>query len=466
MHLFVGSLLVLAGLACLRYVWAGVPAFEREPPFLALGVLLIGIGAGLGVRARTAHLLARAGLGAGLLAIVVMIARLYLPSGARDHPDDRLVAHFYLFGFALAAAGVVVLLLLLRRARSASAFGAIDLVPLGGLAAALVLGLVWLVADDARLRPCRNGNDQACGVIATGLLESAERAPSATNALHLGEAAIHEQFRSRDVAAVVGGEEHHGLRDLVRRAEPAEWNTAGNGLDVFIGGFAGMPWGRIGVARAHRVHANASILQARRPCPRERTHGGFGGAVHTPLRRDRSTGDDGRIQDDRGAIRQQRKRLSHREKHAFHVAVEQRVVVLLGNAVQGSEPRAAGIGEHDIELALLALDLGEQPIEIAEVRHVSSYAGYISSDFLYRPSQLRLTAPRDEDVGAFIHELLRRRPANTAVATGHECDFSIELTHIWLLGEERRAPADVGPLSARSCPLRRRPKPVGFTRRQ
>src|SRR5436190_1767597 len=86
MHLFVGSLLVLAGLACLRYVWAGVPAFEREPPFLALGVLLIGIGAGLGVRARSAHLLARAGLGAGLLAIVVMIARLYLPSGARDRP--------------------------------------------------------------------------------------------------------------------------------------------------------------------------------------------------------------------------------------------------------------------------------------------------------------------------------------------------------------------------------------------
>src|SRR5438046_4590795 len=99
MHLFVGSLLVLAGLACLRYVWAGVPAFEREPPFLALGVLLIGIGAGLGVRARSAHLLARAGLGAGLLAIVVMIARLYLPSGARDHPDESLVAHFYLFGF-------------------------------------------------------------------------------------------------------------------------------------------------------------------------------------------------------------------------------------------------------------------------------------------------------------------------------------------------------------------------------
>jgi hypothetical protein len=169
----------MAGLACLRYVWSGATALEREPPFLALSVLLIGIGVGLGVRARVAHLLARAGLGAGLVVIGVMIARLYLGSGARDHPDEGLVAHVYLLGFALAAAGVVVLLLLVRRARSAPAVGAIDLLPVGGLAAALVLGLVWLVADDARLRPCRNGSDEACGVVAIALLESAERAPSA-----------------------------------------------------------------------------------------------------------------------------------------------------------------------------------------------------------------------------------------------------------------------------------------------
>jgi hypothetical protein len=178
-HLVVGALLVLAGLACLRYVWGGAAAIEREPPLLALGVLLVGIGAGLGVRARAAHLLARVGLSAYLVVIGVMVARLYVGSGARDHPDDRLVAHVYLLSFALVAAGVVLLFLLLRRARSAPAFGAIDLVPLGGLAAALGLGIVWLVADDARLRPCRNGNDEACGVVAIALLESAEHAPSA-----------------------------------------------------------------------------------------------------------------------------------------------------------------------------------------------------------------------------------------------------------------------------------------------
>jgi hypothetical protein len=37
----------------------------------------------------------------------------------------------------------------------------------------------------------------------------------------LCEATIHKQFRSRDVAAVVGCEKHHGPRDLIGYAEPA-----------------------------------------------------------------------------------------------------------------------------------------------------------------------------------------------------------------------------------------------------
>jgi hypothetical protein len=177
MHLFVGALLAVAGLACLRYFWAEEAALKREPPYLALGVLLLGIGAGLGLRSRAAHLVARVGLAAGLLALVVMAARLYVGPRAPDRPDEALVAHVSLLGFALAAAGVVLVFLLLRRVRSAPGFGPVDLVPLSGLAAALVLGVVWLVVDDPRLRPCRLGNDEACGAVAVALLESAERAP-------------------------------------------------------------------------------------------------------------------------------------------------------------------------------------------------------------------------------------------------------------------------------------------------
>src|SRR5712691_3661993 len=208
---------------------------------------------------------------------------------------------------------------------------------------------------------------------------NSSRAVSAVNGLHLCEAAIHKQFRSRDVAAVVGREKHHGLGDLIGCTEPAERNTVRNEFHAFLGRFYGMPWGRVGIARADRVHANATILQVRGPCPRERTHSGFCGAINTPLGRDRCTGDGGRIQDDRGAIRQQRKRLLYREKQAFHIAVKERVVMLLSDLAQGGELRATGIRKHNIELALLPFDLREETIEIAKVRHVSLYAGYISS---------------------------------------------------------------------------------------
>jgi hypothetical protein len=178
MHLFVGGLFVLAGLGGLRYVWAGDTTFQSEPPFLALSVLLIGIGAGLAMRSRAALLLAQVALGGSVVMLATNALWLYV-GGSRDNPDDRLVALVYLFGFALAAAGVVVLFLLLRRVHADPVFGAIDFLPLGGLAAAVVLGLVWLVADDARLRPCRNGSDEACAAVAIALLESAERTPSA-----------------------------------------------------------------------------------------------------------------------------------------------------------------------------------------------------------------------------------------------------------------------------------------------
>jgi hypothetical protein len=92
-------------------------------------------------------------------------------------------------------------------------------------------------------------------------------AVSAINRLHLCEAAIHKQFRSRDVAAVVGGEKHHDLRDVVRCAEPAQRNTTGNDLHAFLDRFYGMPEraraGPVGKARAHRVHANAASFQVR-----------------------------------------------------------------------------------------------------------------------------------------------------------------------------------------------------------
>jgi len=88
--------------------------------------------------------------------------------------------------------------------------------------------------------------------------------PSAMHGLHLCHAAIHKQCRSRDVAAVVGGEKHHGLRDLMWCTEPAERHTVGKHLPVLLARSCGshqvMQSGRLDGAWAHGVHANAAIL--------------------------------------------------------------------------------------------------------------------------------------------------------------------------------------------------------------
>src|SRR2546427_2510968 len=61
MHMFVGAIFLMLGGACVAYLWAGGSIFEREPPLLAFGILLIVLGAGLAGRPRAAALLVRAG---------------------------------------------------------------------------------------------------------------------------------------------------------------------------------------------------------------------------------------------------------------------------------------------------------------------------------------------------------------------------------------------------------------------
>ena len=51
--------------------------------------------------------------------------------------------------------------------------------------------------------------------------------------LHLRESTIHEQFDSRDVAAIVGGEKHNGFSGLIGRSEPTERNAVGDHLVRF-----------------------------------------------------------------------------------------------------------------------------------------------------------------------------------------------------------------------------------------
>ena len=178
MHAIVGALLAVAGLGCLVRATTG-PAFRvPEPPLAALGVVLIAVGLGVWCRSRVARLLALGGLGAALVGIVADAIAGYRAPGPPDTGED-LVAQARLLFSGVTAAAIVMLLLLLRRVRSAPVFGAIDWVPLGGVLVALGIAVAGTFGDDARLRPCRRGDDPACARVATALLEAAERAPTA-----------------------------------------------------------------------------------------------------------------------------------------------------------------------------------------------------------------------------------------------------------------------------------------------
>src|SRR5215831_16931931 len=50
MRVTLGVVLVLAGLSTIRSVWGGEPGASPEPPLLALGALMIGLGVGIVLR--------------------------------------------------------------------------------------------------------------------------------------------------------------------------------------------------------------------------------------------------------------------------------------------------------------------------------------------------------------------------------------------------------------------------------
>ena len=52
--------------------------------------------------------------------------------------------------------------------------------------------------------------------------------------LDLRDTAVDEQFRSRNVAAIVTGEKHDGFGSLIGRSEPSERNAFGDHLLAFL----------------------------------------------------------------------------------------------------------------------------------------------------------------------------------------------------------------------------------------
>src|SRR5208282_4349601 len=88
----------------------------------------------------------------------------------------------------------------------------------------------------------------------------------------------------------------------------------------------------------------------------------------------------------------------------------------------------AGIREHNVELALLPLDLCEQAIEVSEPGHVALNAGDLAADLFLRHVEFCRAASCNKHIRAFCNESLRRRQTDAAIAAGDECHLAFEFS--------------------------------------
>src|SRR5258708_13907039 len=135
-----------------------------------------------------------------------------------------------------------------------------------------------------------------------------------------------------------------------------------------------------------------TILEIRGPGPHEGTEGGLRRAVDTE---GRSTFDpcDGAREDDRATISQQRQGFLHGEQRSLDVDVEKFVEMLLGDFVERSKFRDAGIGEDDVKFPL-CFDSLINTIEVGQFRNVSLNPSDVAPDRLYARIELLLTPAR------------------------------------------------------------------------
>src|SRR5439155_18718511 len=90
---------------------------------------------------------------------------------------------------------------------------------------------------------------------------------------------------------------------------------------------------------------------------------------------------------------------------------------------------AAGVGEEDIDAALLLLHRCVQAIEVREIGDVAPNAGSPLAELHHPALELGLAPAGDEDVGALVGEPLCGGEADAAAATRDDGDFPFESIH-------------------------------------
>jgi hypothetical protein len=98
--------------------------------------------------------------------------------------------------------------------------------------------------------------------------------------------------------------------------------------------------------------------------------------------------------------------------------------VFFGDCSEWGEFSTASIGKDDIEVSLLLLDSGEQPIEVCQIRDITLNTCDIFTNLFYGSIQFSLATTRDEDIGTFGDKALSSGKTDAAAAASDKSDFS------------------------------------------
>src|SRR3984957_141566 len=203
--------------------------------------------------------------------------------------------------------------------------------------------------------------------------------PMADRSLDLALTAVHEEFTAGDVTTLVGREERDRFGDLIRGSRSAQRNGRSDGLDVVVLLLFPHPEAcvvarRRNDARTDRVDADALALQVHGPIAGKRAYRRFGGTIDAEGRVSLNGNQRG-VQDNRAARGHERQCALNREERALDVDVELLVEVLLADLSQRSELTGAGIGEEDVEFALLLANGLKDLVDIPQARDISLDTG-------------------------------------------------------------------------------------------
>ena len=249
--------------------------------------------------------------------------------------------------------------------------------------------------------------------------------------LDLALTAVDEEFTAGDVTAFVGGEERDRFGDLIRGSRSAQRNGRNDGLDVVVllllrHSETGVIARRRNDARTDRVDADALALQVHSPIAGKRAERRFGGTVDAEGRVSLNGNQRG-VQDNRAARGHERQCALNREERALDVDIELLVEMFLLNLSQRSELTDAGIGEEDVEFALLLADGLINLVDIPQARDISLDTGCRLADLANRLVEFFLAASRDIYRGAALCEEFGCRQSDSAAPSCHQGDFSVKL---------------------------------------